>query len=75
MGTERKGGGNGTRSYVAQANGVAEDGAERMGDGNGEDVDGRGERRGWEMGTEASGAQMTRLRGDPQLRCAGKRSS
>ena len=40
----------------------------RMGDGNGEDVDGRWERRGGEMGTEASAAQMTRLRGDPQLR-------
>ena len=59
MGTERMGDGNrsqrraddalagGTRSSVAQANGVAEAGAERMGDGNGEDVDGRWERRGW----------------------------
>ena len=47
----------------------------RIGDGTGEDVDGRWERRGWEMGTEASGGQMSRLRGDPQLRCAGKRSS
>ena len=61
MGTEASGAQmtrlRGTRSSVAQANGVAEAGAERMGDGNGEDVDGRGERRGWEMGTEASGAQ------------------
>ena len=61
MGTERIGDGNRSQR--------------RMGDGNGEGVDGRWERRGWEMGTEASGAQMTRLRGDPQLRCAGKRSS